>query len=273
LTLRTKEKYELYRPKKFLGQNFLVDDNISLKIVKQLDIKESDIVLEIGPGRGALTKHLAGFCDNYIAVEIDREISESLEERYGDKAKIINEDFLKFDLNRFKKPVKIIGNLPYNIASEILFKLFDSRNKIECAVLMVQKEFAKRLIAHPDTKDYGIMSVQTQVFSNPKIIFNVPPTVFFPKPKVESAVIKLSFADNNYNLIDKNIFKKFVRSSFGKRRKTLKNSLKDLFDELNLSFSDFESFFDFNRRAENISVSEFVKMSNLVFSKVSYNAE
>ena len=270
--MRTKEKYILYKPKKFFGQNFLVDDNISRKIIKQLDIKETDTVLEIGPGQGALTKHLAGFCGKYYAVEIDKNISESLKEKYGDKCEIINEDFLKFDLRKFIEPIKIIGNLPYNIASEILFRLFDSRNILECAVLMVQKEFARRLIALPNTKDYGILAVQTQVFSNPKIIFNVPPTVFFPKPKVESSVIKLTFSDTTYNLADVDIFKKFVRASFGKRRKTLKNSLKDLFEELKLDNSEFESHFDFNRRAENISIPEYVGMSNLIYSKVSNNA-
>ncbi len=271
--MRTKEKYKLYRPKKFLGQNFLVDDNISKKIVSQLDMKETDTVIEIGPGRGALTKHIAVFCKNYIAVEIDKSMSEELEAIYGDKGKIINEDFLKFDLLGFKKPVKIIGNLPYNIASEILFKLFDHMDMIECAVLMLQKEFARRLIAVPHTKDYGIMSVQTQVFSSPKILFNVPPTVFFPKPKVESSVVKLTYPEKENIPLNKEIFKKLARSSFGKRRKTLKNSLKDLFEELDLEFDDFDMFFDFTKRAENITVAEYVNMSNLIFSKVFYNAE
>jgi 16S rRNA (adenine1518-N6/adenine1519-N6)-dimethyltransferase len=144
---------------------------------------------------------------------------------------------------------------------------------IECAVLMLQKEFARRLIAVPHTKDYGIMSVQTQVISNPKILFNVPPTVFFPKPKVESSVVKLTFSGKENIPLNKEIFKKLVRSSFGKRRKTLKNSLKDLFEELNLDLDDFELFFDFSKRAEDITVAEYVNMANLIFSKVFYNAE
>lgn len=271
--MRTKDKYILYRPKKFFGQNFLVDDNISKKIVRQLEINESDTVLEIGPGRGALTKYIAGFCKSYIAIEIDKNISAELEATYREKGKIINEDFLKFDLRQFKKPVKIIGNLPYNIASEILFKLFDNRDIIECSVLMLQKEFARRLTAQPGTKDYGIMSVQTQVFSTPDIIFNVPPTVFFPKPKVESSVIKLSFSDKRIALYDKDIFKKLVRASFGKRRKTLKNSLKEYFEELNLEFDEFELLFDFKKRAENITVEGYVNMANLIYSKTFHNAE
>lgn len=271
--MKTREKYKIYKPKKFLGQNFLVDDNISRKIVNQLGVIEEDYVLEIGPGQGALTKHLAGFCKKYIAVEIDKSIAESLQEKYGETAKIINEDFLKYDLNKFRNPLKIIGNLPYNIASEILFKIFDSRDKIECAVLMVQKEFAKRLTAVPNTKDYGIMSVQTQVFSNPKILFNVPPTVFFPKPKVESSVIKLTFEKGKNELLSKDVFKKLVRTAFGKRRKTLRNSLKDLFEEFNLAFDDFELFFDFGKRAEDIDIAGFINLSNMIFSKVFYHAE
>ncbi|MCX6165780.1 MAG: 16S rRNA (adenine(1518)-N(6)/adenine(1519)-N(6))-dimethyltransferase RsmA [Ignavibacteriae bacterium] len=266
--MKTRDKYKLYKPKKFLGQNFLVDDNISRKIVKQLDLKDTDTVLEIGPGQGALTKHLAGFCKNYIAIEIDKNIAESLKEKYENKVKIINEDFLKYNLSQFKKPIKIIGNLPYNIASEILFKLFDHREKIECAVLMVQKEFARRLVASPNSKEYGIMSVQTQVFCKPGILFNVPATVFFPKPKVESSVIKLNFCNDNYNILNRDSFKLLVRAAFGKRRKTLKNSLKNLFEELKLDFNEYDLFFDFSKRAENIGVADYVQLANQIFVNV-----
>jgi 16S rRNA (adenine1518-N6/adenine1519-N6)-dimethyltransferase len=271
--LKTREKYEIYKPKKFLGQNFLVDDNISKKIVRQLELKATDTVLEIGPGQGALTKNLAGFCKNYIAVEIDKNITESLKEKFGDKGKILNEDFLKYDLTKIKKPIKIIGNLPYNIASEILFKLFDNREKIQSAVLMVQKEFARRLVSSPNSKEYGIMSVQTQVFSKPKILFNVPPTVFFPKPKVESSVIKLDFSKNDYELLSRDSFKILVRTAFGKRRKTLKNSLKDLFEKIGLDFDELDLFFNFSKRAENLCVADYVRLANLIFTRVYNNAE
>jgi 16S rRNA (adenine1518-N6/adenine1519-N6)-dimethyltransferase len=265
--LKTKEKYELYKPKKFFGQNFLVDDNISKKIIKQIEPFEEDTVLEIGPGQGALTKHLAGNCKKYIAIEIDKDISEMLKIKFGKKAQIINEDFLKYDLSQFNNPVKIIGNLPYNIASEILFKLFDHREKIISAVLMVQKEFAKRIVASPDTKDYGILSVQTQAFSRPEFLFNVPPTVFFPKPKVTSSVIKLVFSENVYNISDINTFKTLVRSAFSKRRKILKNSLAVFFGEYKLNYDDYEAFFDFNRRAENVTVKQYVNLTNRIFEK------
>jgi 16S rRNA (adenine1518-N6/adenine1519-N6)-dimethyltransferase len=267
--LRTREKYKLYKPKKHFGQNFLVDDNISQKIVRQLEINDNDIVLEIGPGQGALTKHLAWLEKNYIAVEIDTGIVEDLKLKFGNEINFINRDFLKYDLNQFDKKIKVIGNLPYNIASEILFKLFDFRDKIICAVMMVQKEFAQRITAKPDTKEYGILAVQTQVFSRPSLLFNVPPTVFFPKPKVESSVIKIEF-DNEFNLSDKRIFKELVRSSFGKRRKIVRNSLKDYFEKMNLQFDKFD--FDFTRRAENIRTEEYIALSNQIF-KFTRNAQ
>jgi len=261
--LKTREKYELYKPKKFFGQNFLVDDNISKKIIKQLDINSRDLVIEIGPGQGALTKHLAFLKSNYIAVEIDNTIAGELKSKFGNEITVINQDFLKFDLNQFDKKIKIIGNLPYNIASEILFRLFDSRDKIISAVLMVQKEFAGRLTAAPYTKEYGIMSVQTQVFSVPTLQFNVPPTVFFPKPKVDSSVVKLDFS-NDLKIESIKVFKELVRSAFGKRRKMIRNSLKEFFEKNNLSFEMFD--FDFTRRAENIRVEEYTSLANKILN-------
>lgn len=258
--MKTREKYQLYKPKKFFGQNFLVDDNISKKIIRQLEISENDFVLEIGPGQGALTKHLAYLEDKYAAVEIDSGIASELKIKFGN-INIINEDFLKFDFGLFQNDIKIIGNLPYNIASEILFKLFDNRNKIKCAVVMVQKEFAQRLTAKPNSKEYGILSVQTQFFSEPYLLFNVPPTVFFPKPKVESSVVKLEFSRKDLTA-DARIFKELVRASFGKRRKIIRNSLKDFFEKRNLNFEMFE--FDFTRRAENITIAEYVEMAERI---------
>ncbi|MBI5403327.1 MAG: ribosomal RNA small subunit methyltransferase A [Ignavibacteriae bacterium] len=263
--MKTREKYEFYKPKKIFGQNFLVDDNISQKIIRQLDITDSDLVLEIGPGQGALTKHLAELEERYTAVEIDNAIASGLGIKYGSRINIINQDFLKFDLSQFGKKIKIVGNLPYNIASEILFRLFEFRGKIICAVLMVQKEFAQRLVAKPDSKEYGILSVQTQVFSRPSLLFSVPPTVFFPKPKVESSVIKLCF-DNETDLKSISIFKALVRASFGKRRKIIKNSLKEYFEKTNISFDDLD--FDFTRRAENVKVEEYVALANRIINLI-----
>lgn len=261
-----KEKYEKYRPKKFLGQNFLTDENIARKITESLKVTGNDTVIEIGPGQGILTKYLMKLTRNFTAVELDKSIYINLKEKFKEELNIIHQDFLKFDLIKFSESltgnskIKIIGNIPYNITSEILFKLFNNNDLIDSAVLMMQKEVAQRLQAKPNTKEYGILAVQTQVNSDPKILFNVSSSSFFPKPKVESSVVKLNFECRKYLIKDKEIFRNLVRSSFGQRRKTLGNSLKSFFERMNLTESKPE--FDYGRRAENVSIEEYVKLSN-----------
>jgi 16S rRNA (adenine1518-N6/adenine1519-N6)-dimethyltransferase len=267
--LSNKSKYDKYKPKKRFGQNFLVDDNIARKIVRSLDIVDSDTVIEIGPGQGALTKHLKILSENFIAVEIDRGVTETLIES---GFKVVNKNFLNFDFgNDIPKEfssgkIKVIGNIPYNITSDILFKLLDSEIKIDSCVLMIQKEVAERLVANISTKQYGILAVQFQALSEVKLLFNVPPTAFFPKPDVNSSVIFIKFGNRNYDVKNINVFKEFVRSAFSKRRKTLKNSLKDYFDKYSLDIKDFD--LDFVRRAETLSIGEFVDLSNIINSKI-----
>ena len=265
--ISNKEKFLKYKPKKFLGQNFLVDDNIAKKIISACDIKKNDSLIEIGPGHGALTKHLVKLTKNYLAVEIDHTIIEKLKLQFDNKLKIIHKDFLKLDFDselndifNIKNKLKIIGNVPYNITTEILFKLFELKDKIEFAVMMIQKEVAQRITAKPNTKAYGILAIQTQLNTSPEILFNVPPTAFFPKPKVHSSVIKVEFEKEKYKLDDKTLFKKIVKESFGKRRKVMRNSLKNLFDDLSIVTNRIG--FDFSRRPENVSIHEFVKLSN-----------
>lgn len=271
--ISNEDKYNKYKPKKFLGQNFLVDENIAKKIVSSLEINPGDIVIEIGPGQGVLTKYISALTENLIAVELDRSIHEKLSAEYSGKAKIIHKDFLKFDLEKDlneilgvnvseKMKLKVIGNIPYNITTEILFKLFERADIMETAVLMMQKEVAKRLTAQPNTKDYGILAVQTQFSSSPKILFGVPPTAFFPKPNVESSIVKFGFSENKYRVSDKQLFKSLVRNSFGQRRKTLKNSLRNFCEANNISLDDIE--FDFSRRAESLSIQEFTELSDRI---------
>ncbi len=263
------DKYEKYKPKKFLGQNFLVDENLAKKIVASLNISEGDNVLEIGPGKASLTKYLAEKNINLIAVELDKSVIGELNERFKEKLQLIHKDFLKVDLeNDLKdiltpgKKLKIIGNIPYNITTEILFRIFDKNFMISEAILMMQKEVAHRLTAVKDTKDYGILAVQTQTFSKPEILFNVPPTAFFPKPNVTSSVVRFTFDSLPFSVNDAGLFKKIVRAGFGKRRKTLRNSLKDLIKELDINETDLE--IDMIRRPENLSVEEFVNLSNRI---------
>ena len=263
-----KEKYDLYRPKKFLGQNFLVDENIARKIVASLDITEEDTIIEIGPGQGALTKFISQVSDKFFAVELDKHIYEKLLIQYGNKINLIHKDFLQFDFEKDLSSnggkVKVIGNIPYNITTEILFKLFEQKDRVFSAVLMMQKEVAQRLVSKQDTKDYGILAVFTQLYTSPKILFNVPPTAFFPKPKVNSAIVKFEFNKENFNIADKELFKTIVKDSFGQRRKTMRNSLKRNFERNNVSFENID--FDFSRRPENVSIEEFANLANEVSS-------
>ena len=269
ISTSNKDKYEKYKPKKFLGQNFLVDENIAKKIVASLNSEAGDNVLEIGPGKASLTKYLTEKDLNLIAVELDKSAVAELSEKFGKKLHLIHKDFLKVDLEKElqefispDKKLKIIGNIPYNITTEILFKIFDKRAMISEAILMMQKEVAHRLIAEKDTKDYGILAVQTQAFSKPEILFNVPPTAFFPKPNVTSTVVRFTFEPVKTRIADEALFKKIVRAGFGKRRKTLRNSLKDLMKELNIQESDLD--LDMIRRPENLSVEEFTNLSNSI---------
>lgn len=254
-------KYEKFRPKKFLGQNFLVDDNIAKKIISFLDIQDGDNIVEIGPGHGALTKHLVNYKINYTAVELDKFIVEELTNKYGEKINLIHEDFLKTDISKiFSSPFKVIGNIPYNITTEILFKLYDNKDIVQSAVLMMQKEVAQRLAAKPNTKDYGILAILTQVNAVPKIVYNVPPTAFFPKPKVNSSVVRVELKNDSYVIRDVNLFKEVVKSSFNQRRKVMRNSLKKLFEEKGIEFESVN--FDFSKRPEQLSIQEFVEFSN-----------
>ena len=270
--ISTKQKYELYKPKKFLGQNFLVDDNIAKKIVASLGIAENDTVIEIGPGRGVLTKYIQELTDNFYAVELDRSIFEDLKIEYGGSINLIHKDFLKIDLDADisiddrSKRFKVIGNIPYNITTEILFRLFESADRVDSAVLMMQKEVAKRLTAVPDTKDYGILAIQTQLHTVPKILFNVPPTAFFPKPNVFSSIVKLDFRRDLSGIKDRRLFKELVRESFGKRRKTMRNSLKKFFERNELDVEKIN--FDLSRRPENVTIREFELLSNDLFELI-----
>lgn len=267
--LANKSKYEKYKPKKRFGQNFLVDDNIARKIVKSLEISEDDTVIEIGPGQGALTKYLVNETKKFLSVEIDTKAAEELKNKGYN---VLIKDFLQFDLDEdipeeFKNGmIKFIGNIPYNITSGILFKLLDSKIKINSCVMMIQREVAERLVAKVNTKQYGILAVQFQAIANVKHLFTVPPTAFFPKPDVTSSVIRITFGNIEYRIYDTGVFKEFVRSAFSKRRKTLKNSLKDFFEKYRLDINDYK--LDFTRRAESLAVKEFVDLSNLLTEKI-----
>lgn len=249
-------------PKKHLGQHFLKDENIAQKIVGNLKPEASGIILEVGPGTGILTKYLLDlFPEKFSALDVDEESIAYLKNNYPVHAgSFVLMDFLKFNLAEVGRPVSVIGNFPYNISSQLFFKIWDNRSQVKEVVCMIQKEVADRIVAKEGNKTYGILSVLLQAFYEIEYLFTVPPQVFVPPPKVQSAVIRLVRNDTEELSCDEKLFKRVVKSGFGKRRKTLRNALKDL----NLDFDSHVPVFD--KRAEQLSVAEFVQLTNYISS-------
>ena len=241
----------MLRPKKKWGQNFLNDPNIARKIISLLgDISHKE-VLEIGSGNGALTKLINA--KKITAVEIDTTLCDSLRKIDNLNLFIINEDILKADLNEIIFD-KIVGNLPYNISSQIIFKILNHSNWSK-AVFMIQKELADRIVSKEGSKQYGRISVMIQSICNVKKEFNVSPNCFFPKPEVQSTVISLK-KKTTKGLDYKNLHE-IVKISFSQRRKKIKNTLKDI-----VNYSELESFFE--KRPEMLSIEDFIQISNTI---------
>ena len=263
---------EKIRAKKRFSQNFLTNEHAAKRMVEALDLKENETVLEIGPGKGILTKYLIEKSNNVIGVEIDRRLCFFLEKKFfGNKnSTIINKDFLKVDLNQWassENKIKVIGNLPYQITSPVLSVLIDNKQLIELAVLMVQKEVAQRICAQSNSKDWSPLSIAVQLFSDVKILFKLKPTSFFPPPKVSSAVIKISFLKNpKLKIKNGNLFFKLVKASFAQRRKTILNSLSSNYniDKTKLSLVLEKAKIDLKRRAESLSIEEFSVLAETI---------
>ena len=254
-------------PLKRFGQNFLQDQNIVKKIISEIDPKENELIVEIGPGQGAITSLLLESNANLTAVEIDNRVIEDLQARFID-LHLMQADFLKLDLNQFtnssKQRIRVVGNIPYNITSPILFKLFENNTIVQDAVFMVQYEVAKRMTAKMGSEDYGILSVLLEYFGNTKLAFKVSPNVFYPKPNVYSAVVHINFNEKRNNSEFNSMFKSIVKSSFGNRRKTLKNSLSNgIFASVNFS----DCGIDLSLRAEQLNVDDFIKLTEFISNK------
>jgi 16S rRNA (adenine1518-N6/adenine1519-N6)-dimethyltransferase len=245
--------------KKKWGQNFLVDNNLLEKIIKTINIKDTEHVLEIGPGQGALSEKLVDVAKSLSMVEIDPDLIERLKvhEKLSGLT-IINQDILKVDLENLSidSPV-VVGNIPYNITSPIIFWLIDHFDHWDRAYLMVQKEVAQRLTASIGTKDYSRVTVMTSLFFDIEICFSISPNVFLPKPKVQSAFISITkrsdFDQKNVNVKK---FSQVVRMAFNQRRKMLRNSLSTL------TINSDKCNIDFTRRPEQLTVDEFIDISN-----------
>ena len=288
------------RPSKRFGQNFLIDQNIKNKIVESIGVSGKDVVLEIGPGLGALTEDLCKKAKKVIAVEKDKRLYDFLKGVIAkseaqpfvckglDEAtkpsplfakgwtkqsllELINDDILKYDLSNSRScrsatpgvGLIVVGNLPYSISSPILNHLINNKNYINSAYITVQMEFGERLVASPGTKDYGSLSCYAQFYGNPKILFKIPRGAFFPVPEVDSCFLKIDFNKEMDKSIDHDMLFKIIRSSFEKRRKTILNSLASsgIFKSKEETFICLtKAGISPDRRPETISLQEFVKL-------------
>ena len=251
-------------PKKSLGQNFLRDENVARNIVDSLHVRTDDVVVEIGPGQGALTKYLKDRCSRLIAVEIDERAVGLLNDSFGSSIELVHADVRTVSLAQFVpgkgERLRVIGNIPYNITSEILFWLFDQQHTVQDATLMVQLEVARRFVAPIGTKDYGILAIALQYYTEPELLFKVSRNSFFPKPGVDSAVVRLDFRRHPEEC-DRELLTAIVRSTFGKRRKTLRNGLRYMgFHDAQLDAISF----DLTRRPEQLSLEEFLELTRLL---------
>ena len=249
----------MVKAKKYLGQHFLKDESIALRIVESLRSMDQAI-LEIGPGTGVLSKFLFERVDELFLLDVDTESIRFLLKSYPQYAdRIIEGDFLKNELSFLPANYAVIGNFPYNISSQIFFKILEQRHCVDEVVCMLQKEVAARLCSPPGNKQYGILSVLLQAFYDLEYMFDVTPDVFDPPPKVFSGVIRMKRNANKDLECDYSVFKTVVKQGFQNRRKTLRNALKPL--SLPPEISELEIL---GRRAETLSYQEFVNLAKLV---------
>ena len=243
-----------HKPRKRFGQNFLVDQQIINQIVSTISPKKNDHIIEIGPGKGALTFPLIDYLENIHVIEIDRDLIALLQKKNNIKITIHESDALVFNFDQFKQKVRIVGNLPYNISSPLLFHLLNYRDNIIDMTFMLQKEVVDRIVAAPGSKVYGRTSVIMQAFFDTELMFVVPKESFDPQPKIESAILYLKTKSGP---LVQNLrpFEEIVKIAFSQRRKTLKNCLKSV---LNQSQTDI----DLSQRAEMLSVENFVTLMN-----------
>jgi 16S rRNA (adenine1518-N6/adenine1519-N6)-dimethyltransferase len=253
-----------FSPKKSLGQNFLIDENIARKIVQLLAPQPDDFIVEIGPGFGVLTKYLVPSGCRYLGVEIDERLVPVLQKEYAafPRAEILHADFRKVNLAELARGTKLrlVGNIPYHITSSLVFAAFAQNNILRDMMLTVQKEVAARIVAAPQTggKDYGILSVISQTFAQTEILFTMSKHVFRPRPEVDSTVVRWIFQPPPENLLDADFYVQMVKAVFGQRRKTLRRSLAAfLGHEIAIAAP-----VDLQRRPENLSVRELIQLAN-----------
>ena len=278
-TIEVLQKYDFVFQKKF-GQNFLIDSHVLDKIVSAAGITKDDFVLEIGPGIGTMTQYLAASARKVFAVEIDKALIPILEDtlKEFDNVQVINQDILKVDIKKLAeehndgKPIKVVANLPYYITTPIIMGLFESQVPIDSITVMVQKEVADRMKVGPGTKDYGALSLDVQYYAEPYIVANVPPNCFMPRPKVGSAVIRLTRHEKPpVEVSDEKLMFRLIRASFNQRRKTLANGLNNS-PELSYSKEEIQQTiekcgFKAGIRGEALTLEDFAKLANAFSEK------
>ncbi len=257
------------KPTKGSGQNFLIDENLARRIVEAAGC-DSETVVEIGPGLGILTAYLAETAELVLGVEVSKRLCEYLSQRFSDTPNfvLINADFLDLDLEDLSlhtERCKVVSNLPYSISKPAISRIVSLRGIVKSATLTVQQEVARRIMASPGTKDYGVLTVMVAFYASSEALFNIDSHSFFPRPKVNSTTIRLSlYGEPPLSVTDESLFQAVVRGAFSQRRKMLRNSLgphlrldAGLFSELERT-----SGIDFDRRGETLSISEFVHLAN-----------
>ena len=272
VTIEIIQKYNFAFQKRF-GQNFLIDGHVIEKIIRAAEITKDDVVLEIGPGIGTMTQYLAEAAGEVFAVEIDKNLLPILAETLAeyDNVTVVNEDILKVDIAALTggRPVKVVANLPYYITTPIIMGLFENHIPATSITVMVQKEVAERMQAGPGGKDYGALSLAVQYYAEPYIVANVPPNCFMPRPKVGSAVIRLTrHAETPVQVDDEKLLFQIIRASFNQRRKTLANGLKNYeglsFEKETIEAAIAECGFSPSVRGEALSLEEFAKLANVL---------
>lgn len=275
-TIAVLNKYQFTFQKKF-GQNFLIDTHVLDKIIRAANITKDDFVLEIGPGIGTMTQYLAESAGEVCAVEIDKNLIPILQDTLKDydNVTVINNDILKVDIRKMAdeknqgRPIKVVANLPYYITTPIIMGLFENHVPVESITVMVQKEVADRMQVGPGTKDYGALSLAVQYYAEPYIVANVPSNCFMPRPKVGSAVIRLTrHSQPPVQVNNEKLMFQIIRASFNQRRKTLANSLKN-YDGLSFEKEVIEQAiaacgFPPAVRGEALSLEEFARLSNVL---------
>lgn len=277
-TIAVLNKYQFTFQKKF-GQNFLIDTHVLDKIISAAGITEDDFVLEIGPGIGTMTQYLASAAREVCAVEIDKSLIPILEDtlKEYDNVTVINEDILKVDIGKLAeeknqgRPIKVVANLPYYITTPIIMGLFESHVPVESITVMVQKEVADRMQVGPGMKEYGALSLAVQYYAKPYIVANVPPNCFMPRPKVGSAVIRLTRHDQPpVQVKDEKLLFSIIRASFNQRRKTLANGLKNYegfhFTKEEIEAAIAQCGFSPSIRGEALSLKEFAMLADVLAS-------